>query len=159
MKKILFTLLTIVCFGHALVSCTEDETTVSGTAAYTCELMPVGTFKSITSNTSADTLYQTVLYIINKLHKDYDKKWEVNYSGTSMDNALIDQDKLALSYYEEGLAALLHDQETFDAYVQSRDWGRGNFKVIVNYHALRTGAVLAESQDVVFEYSSKKGNN
>lgn len=147
MKKIFF----VALFALALcVSCTEEKT-VSGVMPYTKGYKIIDSYWVGSSNSDAAALMGAVQNGIADLEATYNKKWDVKFSGETEDAALASADAAALSDFDQAVTKLKDWQATFNTFKQTKDFGKGHFRMTYLYSVSRD-KVLKESDTVVFEY-------
>lgn len=149
MKKLFFVLFVAMAL-QSMVSCTEE--TVSGIMPYSKDFEFVETFTSFTNESvAAEQLYDEVMQDILALKTEYGKKWDVEYSGSSLDEALAAEDENALADFDQAVASMMSLKESFDADIAAGDYGKGSFTVTVQY-VVKRDMVLKSSEEVTFKY-------
>lgn len=152
MRKLAFILMIAVVAVSSFVSCT-DENSVSGVAVYSCRYVLVNS-SSVTS--SQDTLLKklndALVSDIKSLQRKHSHSWDYQYEGSSVDEALSAQDKIALSYYDDAVKDMNELKASFDSLANGFDWGRGSFTYTYKYKISRLDKTLAESEDLTFTY-------
>ncbi len=149
MKKI-FLFLSVIIAAVSLCSCEED--TVSGIAPYHCEYVLVES-SSFGTDTLTSKLSTAVLKDMSTLKAKYNHTWDYQFEGSSVDDALKAQDKVAMSYFEDAVKELDELKADFNNLLsQCGDWGKGSFSFTYKYKVYRLDKTLAESDEVTFSY-------
>ncbi len=149
MKKLFFVLFVAMAL-QSMISCTEE--TVSGIMPYSKDFEFVETFTSFTNEyVAVEQLYDEVMQDILALKTEYGKKWDVEYSGSSLDEALAAEDENALADFDQAVASMMSLKESFDADIAAGDYGKGSFTVTVQY-VVKRDMVLKSSEEITFKY-------
>lgn len=143
--KLLFALSLIVI---GLVSC---STTEEGTATYVIDLYVVSSSASYIEGSEVDDLNSQVETEIKAITAKYAKKWDYNFSGSSVSEALASQDNYAVQNFDAAIAEYQQLISSLNA-TQTGLTG-GHFKHVYYFKISRMGETLRESDDLVFEYN------
>lgn len=151
MKSIFALLLMMLAF----TACNDDET-VSGVMKYNKGYQQTAFFSaSISTGSDCEALLAAVKKGINGQILNYNKEWDVPFSGSSTDSALKKADQEAVADFDAAVEGMLAWKKQFDEFKVSKDFGKGSFSMTYVVRVWRD-KVLRESDPIVFEYTYKK---
>ncbi|MGL5920634.1 MAG: hypothetical protein ACRCZQ_09060 [Bacteroidales bacterium] len=146
--KLFITALLLTFTVTSFYSCNEE---VGGTVEYNKNLFLVGKNESeIVTETPVDRIHYVLESELLKTSVKYGKTWEYTYSG-KMDEALIEQDKIAIANFDEAVAEFKKIQDWLNSIETGKDGG--SFICEYKYQVMRAGKIIKESDLLTFKYN------
>lgn len=147
------TIVTFLCACLLFAACSETET-ASGKMTYSQAYEQISYAYVGKTGSDCQALLNAVIQGVNGLQADYNKSWDVNFSGPTMDEALADSDQQAAAGFDQAVARLKQWHETFEQQKAAKDYGKGYFEVVYRVRVWRMGREIRVSEPISFEYST-----